>query len=417
MHGNSGQYKDAYLQLTDVIKDTPHLFTNTSTYTLPTSSLASVQSYSRQLTHLIHGACGAETVMNWHLSEADRLASELAKHCSVNHSASRPTATAFLQQWNDDALEPPALHCEQLGRDVETLAIQFAEISDKDLAIPAHAWHNAGTALQRFAINIHHAGAAITQATGVSMHRWVVSIESFSQQVINVAKRIDYFTRVYSASHTALNDIMKHRREALENPAFRTYSFPEAPLHRPRRPHSYQPLQSWSFTGRHRRPQLPPTRQHAPISVHTLHSTRRTQPHVRHFQAQYRRPPPPRLRPRGTRSLQKTLHRTAHTGSSGHRWAQPGIPSPRLKRSTHRPPQRPSKEPHSAHTRAYPRPHSSPRRPPLRYRALEHSCTFCTPGVRSSRSMMVASLVAPHIPVMLRRITAARSRRPRYSGR
>ena len=67
MHGNSGQYKDAYLQLTDVIKDTPHLFTNTSTYTLPTSSLASVQSYSRQLTHLIHGACGAETVMNWHL--------------------------------------------------------------------------------------------------------------------------------------------------------------------------------------------------------------------------------------------------------------------------------------------------------------------------------------------------------------
>jgi len=31
--------------------------------------------------------------------------------------------------------------------------------------------------------------------------------------------------------------------------------------------------------------------------------------------------------------------------------------------------------------------------------------------------MMVASLVAPHIPVMLRRITAARSRRPRYSGR
>lgn len=36
MHGNSGQYKDAYLQLTDVIKDTPHLFTNTSTYTLPT---------------------------------------------------------------------------------------------------------------------------------------------------------------------------------------------------------------------------------------------------------------------------------------------------------------------------------------------------------------------------------------------
>lgn len=230
MHGNSGQYKDAYLQLTDVIKDTPHLFTNTSTYTLPTSSLASVQSYSRQLTHLIHGACGAETVMNWHLSEADRLASELAKHCSVNHSASRPTATAFPQQWNDDALEPPALHCEQLGRDVETLAIQFAEISDKDLAIPAHAWHNAGTALQRFAINIHHAGAAITQATGVSMHRWVVSIESFSQQVINVAKRIDYFTRVYSASHTALNDIMKHRREALENPAFRTYSFPEAPF-------------------------------------------------------------------------------------------------------------------------------------------------------------------------------------------
>lgn len=109
MHGNSGQYKDAYLQLTDVIKDTPHLFTNTSTYTLPTSSLASVQSYSRQLTHLIHGACGAETVMNWHLSEADRLASELAKHCSVNHSASRPTATAFPQQWNDDALEPP--HC------------------------------------------------------------------------------------------------------------------------------------------------------------------------------------------------------------------------------------------------------------------------------------------------------------------
>ena len=230
MHGNSGQYKDAYLQLTDVIKDTPHLFTNTSTYTLPTSSLASVQSYSRQLTHLIHGACGAETVMNWHLSEADRLASELAKHCSVNHSASRPTATAFPQQWNDDALEPPALHCEQLGRDVETLAIQFAEISDKDLAIPAHAWHNAGTALQRFAINIHHAGAAITQATGVSMHRWVVSIESFSQQVINVAKRIDYFTRVYSASHTALNDIMKHRREALENPAFRTYSFPETPF-------------------------------------------------------------------------------------------------------------------------------------------------------------------------------------------
>ncbi|MBS6415425.1 MAG: hypothetical protein KH384_08780 [Corynebacteriales bacterium] len=170
------------------------------------------------------------------------------------------------------ALTLPPLCDEPTGRNIPTLASHFAELDDADIAATATTWRNTAAALHDYAARLHQAATSIahagthagtnaitnadiyggtradtysgthsvtpgsthidahgaeTFATSQGIHEWADGLEEFARRSETIAQRIDSFAATYTTTRTQLADIATRREEALEQPAFQTYTFPE----------------------------------------------------------------------------------------------------------------------------------------------------------------------------------------------
>ena len=170
------------------------------------------------------------------------------------------------------ALTLPPLCDEPAGRNIPTLASHFAELDDADIAATATTWRNTAAALHDYAARLHQAATSIahagthagtnaitnadiyggtradtyggthsvtpgsthidahgaeTFATSQGIHEWADGLEEFARRSETIAQRIDSFAATYTTTRTQLADIATRREEALEQPAFQTYTFPE----------------------------------------------------------------------------------------------------------------------------------------------------------------------------------------------
>lgn len=254
MHTDDEQLRSAYQQLNDAIEQAPQLFTDPTPYTLPASSLTSAQSFAAQLSTLVEHPYGAQAIMSWYFTATACLARFLGNLCGAIHDPNFDTSQGLaatyhqlvpLRHHSASTLTLLPLHDEPIGQDTPTLASHFAELDDAAIAATATTWCNAAANLHDYAARLHNAASSVahagtharthalthsadTFATSLAIHEWADGLEEFARRSETIAQRIDSFGATYATTRTQLADIAARRQEALEQPAFQTYTFPEA---------------------------------------------------------------------------------------------------------------------------------------------------------------------------------------------
>lgn len=246
MHTDDEQLRSAYQQLNDAIEQAPQLFTDPTSYTLPASSLTSAQSFAAQLSTLVEHPYGAQAIMSWYFTATACLARFLGNLCGAIHDPNFDTSQGLaatyhqlvpLRHHSASTLTLLPLHDEPIGKDTPTLASHFAELDDAAIAATATTWRNAAASLHDYVARLHNAATSVshagthsadTFAASLAIHEWADGLEEFARRSETIAQRIDSFRATYATTRTQLADIAARRQEALEQPAFQTYTFPEA---------------------------------------------------------------------------------------------------------------------------------------------------------------------------------------------